>query len=383
MEHKQVAVIGCGLGGAAMTALLQRAGYDVAVFEQAPAFGPVGAGIHLSPNLMHVMRFLELDDILVNRGFRPDAFTSRAFDTGEIRYELPLQEIARKRYGGDYLTIHRGDFHAALISRIASERIHYGKQLTDFKESDEKVTLAFADGTRVTADLVVAADGVSSRVRNALFDPTPPNFSGQVAYRSIVKASDLPSEPLDDLTKWWADDRFVIAYYLDSAKEQYYFVAGFPADHWPVGTSTLQGSREELLATFADFHPAVREIFAGATDLRKWPLFERPPCERWHQGRVVMLGDASHPMRPHMAQGAAMAIEDAVTLVRCLAQYGLAHWEEAFQAYFDTRIFRTATVQEISGKNTWLRDPVDPGWLFSHNASAAPLRANSPDLMQR
>src|SRR6218665_18162 len=319
MKHQQVAVIGCGLGGATMTALLQRAGYDAAVFEQAPAFGPVGAGIHLSPNLMHVMHFLELDDVLVNCGFRPEAFTSRTFDTAEIRHELPLRESARERYGADYLTIHRGDFHAALISRIAPDRIHYGKQLTDVKESGKKVALAFSDGSCVTADLVIAADGVSSRVRNALFDPTPPNFSGQVAYRSIVRASDLPSEPLDDLTKWWADDRFVIAYYLDSAKEKYYFVAGFPADHWPVGTSTLPGSREELRAAFADFHPTVYEILAGATDLRKWPLFERPPCEAWPQGRVVMLGDASHPMRPHMAQGAAMAIEDAVTLARCLA----------------------------------------------------------------
>lgn len=262
MEHRQIAVVGCGLGGATMAALLQREGYDVCVFEQAPNFGPIGAGIHLSPNLMRVLRSLELEEALIERGFRPGAFTSRAFDTGEILFELPLRDTARQLYGADYLTIHRGDFHAALVSRIAPERIRYGKKLTDIEQAADHVELRFSDGTQVAADLVIGADGVSSRVRNACFDPTPPRFAGQVAYGSIVEASRLPSAPLDDLTKWWADDRFVIAYYLDPAKKHYYFVAGFPGNHWPAEARTLPGSREELRAEFSMFHPAAREIRA-------------------------------------------------------------------------------------------------------------------------
>ena len=361
-----IAVIGCGLGGAAMTALLQAKGFNACVFEQAPSFGPVGAGIHLTPNLMNVLHDLDLQNQLVEKGFTPASFTSRCGATADVLFELPLASHMSVQYGASYITIRRSDFHEALVSRIAPDSIHYAKQLNSIEQGSEDVKLGFADGSQQRARLVIAADGVFSKIRSALFDPTPPTFAGQAAYRAIVDASKLPHAPLDDLTKWWDGERFVISYYLDNDRKNYYFVAGFPEPDWPADRGWQEGSRDELLERFHDFHPHVRALLDTATDWKKWPLFERPPCDTWHAQRVALLGDACHPMRPHMAQGAAMAIEDAAVLSRYLCEFGLQRYEQAFARYYEERIERVSAVQAMSNENTWLRSAMDPSWVFAH-----------------
>ncbi len=373
LKKKVFAVIGCGLGGATMAALLQKHGYSVKVFEQAKTFSPIGAGIHITPNAMKVIRHLGLELDLLNLAYCPSAFTSRDWDTGNILFRLPLGGDVRDMYDASYITVHRRNFHKVLISAIKPEAIHFGKRLIDLSQSADGVRLFFEDGSQFNADFLIGADGLSSVVRQILVGACPPIFSGQVAFRSIIPANQLKTKPLDDLTKWWAPDRFIITYYLTRSKDLFYFVAGFPAGSWESQESSLPGEFHELIKGFKGFHPAVQDILQCSTQQRLWPIFERPSLSVWHEKRVVLLGDACHPMRPHMVQGAAMAIEDAAILIRCLEMAAGDDWEAAFKNYYTTRIRRTTSMQTQSAQNDWLKYPMDPAWIFSYDALKEPI----------
>lgn len=368
MFNGKIAVVGCGLGGAAAALLLQQAGLDFVVYEQAPQFARMGAGIHLTPNVMRVLDSVEVGAALAASGCCPAKFTSRDAHTGELLAVQELGDSARQRYGAPYLTVHRGDFHAAMVEKIGPGRVQRGKRLTSLQWQGGPVRLDFADGTSERADLVIGADGLSSVVRSLMCSDDPPRFAGQAAFRALVDPAALAEPPADDVTKWWSDERFIIAYYLTRQRDQYYFVAGFPMASWPAGTPSLPAQRDEMLSIFADFHPSARATLAGAQEVRKWPLYEREPEPVWSKGPVVVLGDACHPMRPHMAQGAAMAIEDAAVLVRCLSAQGSDDWAPALRQYQAIRSGRTALVQAISSENSWMRTPTDPSWVFEYDA---------------
>lgn len=364
------AVIGGGLGGATIASLLQQYGYNVIVFEQYRAFVPAGAGIHVTPNAMRIMRHIGLENILLNFSSAPAAFTSRTWDTGEISFNLLLNA---QGLNNPYITVNRGDFHHAILSTLKPETIHYGKRLKNLEQFEAGVNLYFQDGSEYTADYVIGADGLYSMVRELLIGKSDPVFSGQVAFRSVIATHQLKSTPIDDLTKWWAEDRFVISYYLNKNRSLYYFVAGMPADSWDYEVPVKEGTKEELMAGFKGFHPHVQEILGASTNQRIWPLFERPPLPLWHNQRIVLLGDACHPMRPHMAQGAAMAMEDAAILVRCFEQAKDDDYEHVFKRYAHARVARTSKVQQQSGENTWLKDPMDPTWVFEYDAINDPI----------
>ena len=367
---QRIAVIGCGLGGAALAIMLQRRGFNVSTFEQADAFTRIGAGIHLTPNVVRVLEEIGVAAGLLETGCRPRAFTSRDAHTGEIIAELTLGDACLLRYGTPYLTVHRGDFHAAMVAKIDPRRIQYGKRLTEVTRNNEAIQLDFADGSCATVDLVVGADGLSSVVRRYICGDASPTFAGQIAYRAILNPKELPAPPVEDLTKWWSDERFVIAYYLTGRRDQYYFVAGAPADSWPLGLQSQPADREQMIRAFADFRPEVRQLLEAARDVRVWPLNERPPEPAWSKGPLVLLGDACHPMRPHMTQGAAMAIEDAAVLVECLEACGPANWQQAYASYQARRAERTAKIQAMSTENSWLRSETDPSWVFGYGMRA-------------
>jgi 6-hydroxynicotinate 3-monooxygenase len=368
-----IAVIGCGLGGAAITALLQRYGYKVRNFEQTSHFAKSGAGIHLAPNLIKALRGLDIEKEIQEKGNRPLAYTSRDGNTGECLFTLPLKETAENVYGSRYFTIHRGDFHQILISAIKPGTIEYGKRLIKINAEDDYVELMFSDGTKEKTEIVIGADGLSSKVREILYGESSPHFANQIAYRSIVPASKMPDSLMDDYSKWWGKDRFIVAYFLSHTKEYFYFVAGIPASVWPTESSSLPGDHDELIASFSEFHPTILNVLHASDGARKWPLFERPPHAVWHRGRIVMLGDACHPMRPHMAQGAAMAIEDGVMLVRSLEAAGPNNWDYAFRLYEKSRIERTTEIQNISSQAEWFRQKTDPGWVFKYNVWDEPI----------
>lgn len=368
-----IAVIGAGLGGMTAAGLLQRAGFSVRVYEQAPAFSRIGAGIHLSSNVMVVMRRLGIETALSDIGLHPDAFVSRQWDTGEILFELPFDAAHEAHYGAAYINVHRGDLHAVLESALSPGTVAFGKRLTDLAQAGDGLALRFADGDSATADLVIGADGVNSKVREYLFGPEKPRYTGHVAHRAIFPARLLNGLPIRACTKWWGRRNHILVYYMTQAREEVYLVTSAPQAEWTSEASFVPCDRDEFLAEFGGYHAELRQVIEAAPEVTKWPVLDREPVGRWHRGRVVLLGDAAHPLRPYMASGAAMAIEDAAVLARCIAERGTDDPADGFAWYEANRMPRVDKVQRISMVNTWLKTPTDPDWLFCYDACAVPL----------
>lgn len=373
MSKPRIAIIGAGLGGTAAAGLLERSGYDVALYEQAPAFSRLGAGIHLGPNVMKIMRRLGIEDALNVMGSHPDFWYSRDWKTAEALSQIPLGDFALKTYGATYLTVHRGDFHALMTQAVTPGTIRFGKCLQSVEDVGNEVRLTFTDGTVETADIVIGADGVNSKIREHLLGAEPPRYTGYVAHRAVFPASLLGNKPYDMCVKWWSEDRHMMVYYVTEKKDEYYYVTGVPQKEWPEGVSMLPSSREEMLEAFAGYHSDVQHLIEVSPTITKWPLLERDPLPLWSRGRLVLLGDACHPMKPHMAQGAAMAIEDAAMLTRCLNEVGVTDYGSAFALYESNRAERASEVQRVSHNNTWLRTNEDPAWVFGYDVFEIPL----------
>ncbi len=371
---RRVAVVGGGIGGAAVAALLQQAGYDARVYEQAASFMPVGAGIHLSPNLVKVLDRIGAGDAVRVKGCRPGAFTNRDAATGEILFDLPLGDASLQAFNGPFLTLTRGDLLGAILDRVDPDSIEYGRRLSGLTRHGEQVRLQFADGSEAQADLVIGADGLRSKTREFLAGFEAPRYSGQVAFRGSYPTALLDGERMEDLTKWWAASTFALTYYLDAARDVFYFAAMTPQASWPIDASFVPGDKSEMLEIFAGFHPAVQQALRTAPPecIKKWALFERPATFVWGDPRVVLLGDACHPMRPFMSQGAAMALEDAAVLVRCLS--ASRSCEAAFDAYVATRSERLRHVHEVSSQNTFMRAPCNPTWVFAYDPTRMPIQ---------
>ncbi|WP_246797336.1 FAD-dependent monooxygenase [Burkholderia perseverans] len=375
MKQPRIAIVGAGLGGTAAAALLQRRGYDVRLYEQAPAFSRLGAGIHLGPNVMKIMRRIGCEDALNAMGSHPDFWYSRDGLSAEVMSQIPLGDYALKTYGASYLTVHRGDFHALMTQAIAPGTLVFGRKLTAIEDTGSEVRLTFDDGTVETADIAIGADGVNSRLREHLLGAEPPRYTGYVAHRAVFPASLLDNKPYDMCVKWWSGDRHMMVYYVTEKRDEYYYVTGVPQAEWPAGVSMVDSSRDEMREAFAGFHPDIQHLIDVSPSITKWPLLERDPLPLWSRGRLVLLGDACHPMKPHMAQGAAMAIEDAAMLTRCLDEAGLGDYGSAFALYEANRAARASKVQLVSHNNTWLRTNEDPSWVFGYDVFEVPLDA--------
>ncbi len=374
MQKKpRIAVIGAGLGGAAITALMEQAGFNVHLYEQAPAFSRLGAGIHLGPNVMKVMRRIGIEDELNRTGSHPDYWYSRDWKTGEIIAQIPLGDYALSHYGSSYLTVHRGDFHALMIDAIDRKNLSFNKRLEKVDDKGDVVHLHFTDGSMEEADIVIGADGVNSKIRDHLLSAEPPKYTGYVGHRAVFPISAVQGFTHDLCTKWWSDDRHMMVYFVTQKKDEIYYVTGVPEASWDLSRSWVPSSREEMRAAFDGWHPGVQSLIEASENVTKWPLLERDPLPLWSRGRLVLLGDACHPMKPHMAQGAAMAIEDAAMLVRCFNEVGLDDYQTVFSLYEANRSTRASKVQLVSHNNTWLRSNENPDWCFGYDVFNVPL----------
>lgn len=371
-----IAIIGAGMGGLTAAALLDRAGFRVRVYEQARDFARVGAGIQMSPNAMRVLRGLGLEPHIHEIAFRPTSWRNRTWDTGEMMHELPLGEAVETRYGAPYLLMHRGDLHEALLGCVRPEMIVRGAKLTDVEHSGTGVSLRFEDGARETADALIAADGVHSRVQEILLGHAAPSYTGMVAYRTTFPARLLRGVEIDDYCKWWGPDRHIVIYYITAARDEVYFVTAVPEPDWRIESWSAIGSVEDLRAAFAGFHPHVQAVVHGCPSVHKWAILTREPLPRWGEGRIALLGDACHPMTPWMAQGAATAMEDAVVLSRCLEATS-QDIRGALARYADLRRPRTARIQRTSHANRWMRGATPADWVYGYDAWTAPLDAPS------
>ncbi|MBB3177973.1 FAD-dependent monooxygenase [Variovorax sp. Sphag1AA] len=368
-----IAIIGAGIGGLTAAALLQRRGHDVHVYEQAKQFARVGAGIQQSANAMRVLRAIGLEERLRSIAFQPASWNNREWDTGTVKYELPLGEVFEQRYGAPYLLLHRGDLHAALFSAVDPARVHLDMQLTGLESLPDGVNLRFANGHECRADAVIGADGVHSLIREWMLGREEPRFTGRVAYRTTFKASLLGGYAIDDCTKWWGPDRHIVIYYITPNRDEVYFVTSLPEPEWRNESWSARGDLGQLRAAFAGFHPQVQAVLEACPEVYKWALYERDPLPQWSKGRVALLGDACHPMVPYMAQGAATAIEDAAVLARCLDEAGEAAIPRAFQRFEATRKARASEIQLTSHRNQWMSKPTAADWVYGYDAWTMPL----------
>jgi 2-polyprenyl-6-methoxyphenol hydroxylase-like FAD-dependent oxidoreductase len=223
---------------------------------------------------------------------------------------------------------------------------------------------------------VIGADGVHSLVREHVVGPQEPRFVGRLAYRTTFPAALLRGVEIgSSRTKWWGPDRHIVIYFVTSACDEVYFTTSQPerADWITTESWSTKGDLGELQEAFASFHADVRAVLAAAPEVHKWGIFEREPLTTWCKNNVTLLGDACHPMTPYMASGAAMALEDAAVLARCLDE--IDDVAEAFRAYEATRKERASAVQTGSSANTWMRNATNPDWLYGYDAWTAPLVA--------
>ena len=368
-----IAVVGAGMGGLAVAATLRRVGIDVQVYEQASRFARIGAGIQMMPNSMKVLRGIGIEERLRQSSFAPYSHLNRIGDTGEVTRELPMPESL---YNAPYLCMHRAELHDALASVLPEDIIHLGKKLVGLDQAASRVALAFADGARATADAVIGADGVHSIVRDLIVGPDAPIHRGRIAYRAVFPASLMDRDIGRSRTKWWGSDRHIVIYYTTKARSEVYFVTSVhePGEWITRESWSAKGDVTELRAAYEGFHADVRAVLGSCPDCHKWAILEREPLPRWSDGRVVLLGDAAHPMTPYMAQGAATSIEDAAVLARCLDAVEGDDIEGAFKRYEAHRKPRTSVVQAISSANTWMKEGnADTSWLYGYDAWNAPL----------
>jgi 6-hydroxynicotinate 3-monooxygenase len=373
MDRKtRIAVVGAGLGGLTAAGFLQRAGFPVRVYEQAPTFSRIGAGIILSANATKVLRRLGVERDLIATGIKPDCYISRTWDTGATQYEIYFDAESERRYGGTYLNVHRGDLHAVLEKAVLPGSIAFGHHLIDLERRGEATRLIFANGATAEADIVIGADGVRSKVRDVLLGAEPPRFVRAVAQRAIFPTERLRGFKIPDCTKWWGPDRHILAYFITSRRDEIYVIGVIPAASWESDAASLPCPREDLIGAFAGFHSDLQRVIEAADEVSVWPIFDRERDDRWSGDHIVLMGDACHPVRPYMAAGGAMAVEDGAILSRCLAQFDDP--AEAFRVYQATRIPRVADVQRISIANSWMRGPTeDTAWFYCYDACEAPL----------
>jgi len=346
----KIVIAGAGIGGLAASLALARAGFEVTAVERAARLTEVGAGLQLSPNAMKCLAALGVGEAVEAVSSEPQALELRIGKSGARIFSIPMGASARERYGAPYLHIHRADLVDVLAKAAADVgvRIRFGARVLAFTRQGGELRVGLDTGDILAADLLVGADGMRSTVRRQLLGEDRPRFTGSVAWRLIVPASAAPDlAPV--ATVWIGARRHAVTYRIRRG-ELINFVGVVETDRWRGEGWDEVGDLGELASDFEGWAEPLPSIIAAAKTCHLWALFDRNPLPRWSDGRVVLLGDACHPLPPFQAQGAAMAIEDAVVLARCLTQKGEAP-EAALQHYERLRKPRTTKVLKSARSN--------------------------------
>ena len=344
-----ILIAGGGIGGLTAAACLQQRGFKVTVLEQAESLSDIGAGIQLSPNAMGVFSKLGLQPALLKAGFQPRRLEMRHGDSGKIIFSLPTFSGNKPRWHYPYVHMHRADLIdilADLVHRNDPAAIRSGSTVTAVEQANEQATVSLATGELLKADLVIGADAIHSSVRESVFNADQPRFTGYIAWRMTVETELLGEHvPPPTACVWTGDGRHAVTYRLRGGQLAN-LVGVVEHDHWSSESWTELGTRKAALEDFQHFSPTVTTIIDKASSHFRWALFERPPMQHWHQERVVLLGDACHATLPFLAQGAAMAIEDAWVLATLVS--GNQPLEAALSQYHKLRFARTTRIQKTS-----------------------------------
>ncbi len=348
---RRALVAGGGIGGLAAALALARAGWSVSVFERAEKFGEVGAGLQMSPNACKVLRWLGVLHHVSEIAFRPRAASMRDGVTGSSIYRVELGDAAEARWGAPYYHVHRADLHGILLqaAKDAGVALETGAPVESYGTRTETVRLKLSDGRVEQGDLLIAADGIGSALRSVLNGPEKPRYTGQIAWRTTIPAERLPEGLVPpEATVWAGPGRHLVTYYLRGGSLVNLVAVEETEAAAPEGWAA-PGDPEQLRAGFAGWHEDVGTLLQAVDQPFLWGLFERAEQVRWCDGRVGLLGDAAHAMLPFMAQGAAMALEDAAILTRCLDRS--ASVADALMEYENARFARVTRVQSQSRSN--------------------------------
>lgn len=326
-DRPHVLIAGAGIGGLTAALALARCGWRVSLLERMRLADDVGAGLQISPNASAILRELGVLPRLAATALAPTAIHVRRGGNGATIARLPLEE-AERRWGAPYLLAHRGDLHRALIEAVAEEpsiKLQAECTLAGFTADADGITAAALHGTtRVThvADCLIGADGLRSFVRERLNQKEEmPQAAQHVAWRALIKSDALSLDLRQPESTLWLGARAHIVHYPLRGGRITNVVAVLDepmAIDWTADNWAQAGDPRRIAARFAKWDGRVRELIASANEWRIWPLVERNPPAAWAAGRVVLIGDATHPILPFLAQGAAQAIEDAAMLARCL-----------------------------------------------------------------
>jgi len=363
-NKNKILIAGGGIGGITALLALRQRGIDAELFEQAAAFGQVGAGLQVSGNATKILRALGLGEALARVAYYPQGRDYRAWDSGDRLYYTPLGERAETRFGAPYYTAHRADLLDVLLGGLGTQGFRLGCRIERFEQDDNSVTLHLADGSTATGDVLIGADGIHSTVRGQMFGTELPRYTGNVAWRGLVPAERVAH--LDVAGVWMGPNRSIVQYYIAAGKTFNWI--GISRSEQPARESWLaEGRIEDALAEYAGWNDTIRSIIAATPRVLRQALYDREPLPDWRIGRVVLLGDAAHPMMPFYAQGAAQSIEDAYVLAGCLAA-SMDQPVAALERYVKLRQPRTAWMQGLARREEQSYQTNDAVEIAARNA---------------
>jgi salicylate hydroxylase len=341
-----ILIAGGGIGGLAAALGLARQGFAVQVLEKAARLGEVGAGIQLGPNAFHAFDRLGLGDTARAMAIHVDRLRLMDALTAEEICHIDLGEAFRARFRNPYAVIHRGDLHGVFLAACRDHplvKLRTGAEVARYDQDGATVTAFLADGETARGAALIGADGLWSRVRAQLVGDGAPRVSGHTTYRSVIPTERMPEDLRWNAATLWAGPKCHIVHYPLQGWKTFNLVVTCHNDA-PEPVAGKPATAEEVFAGFRHVHPTAQSIIRQGRDWKLWVLCDREPVTGWVAGRVALLGDAAHPMLQYMAQGACMAMEDAVCLARMMAAHP-GDVPRALRAYNAERALRTARVQ--------------------------------------
>lgn len=344
-----IVIAGGGIGGLSTAMGLAGAGFQVTVLEQADVLGEIGAGIQIGPNAFHSMDYLGVGEAARKIAVYIDDLVLMDAISGENVAKIPVNEPFRKRFGNPYAVIHRADLHGVFLKACQEHpnvELHTSVHVTGYKQSSESVQVTTASGQTFSGDALIGADGVRSKIREQMTGGDAKGdsirISGHVAYRAVLPIEEMPEQLRWNAATLWAGPKCHLVHYPLQGWKTFNIVATFDGGETEI-VSNQPGSRDEILSRFAGANEKPLSILTKPREWRRWVLGDREPIDNWTDGNVVLLGDAAHPTLQYFAQGAAMALEDAVCLTDKLSHFG-GNFNEVFKSFQQDRMVRSYRV---------------------------------------
>ena len=341
-----ILIAGGGIGGLAAALGLAQKGHAVTVLEKAPVLGEIGAGVQLGPNAFHSFDYLGIGDAARAMAVFIDGLRLMDAISGEEICRVPLDEPFRQRFGNPYAVVHRGDLHGVFLRACRdSEHItlRTGCEVRSYDQDGSTVTAHLANGEDVTGAALIGADGLWSNIRKQVVGDIPPRVSGHTTYRSVIPTERMPEDLRWNAATLWAGPKCHIVHYPLSGWKVFNLVVTYHNDA-PEPVAGLPVEEEEVMRGFRHVNETAQQLIRIGTNWKLWVLCDRDPVDHWVDGRVALLGDAAHPMMQYFAQGACMAMEDAVALTHSITAQP-SDLGAALLAYQGRRVLRTARVQ--------------------------------------